>query len=55
MEGKDFKTLVLLLSFVLTALVCCLGCVSLNKACEARGGHFEGYWGGRGMTCVGGE
>lgn len=55
MERADVKTFLILVGFILTSLLCCIGAVGLNKACEARGGHFEGYWGGRGMVCVGGE
>lgn len=55
MEGRDAKAFLLLALVVLTVLACCCGFIGLNRSCEATGGHFEGYWAGRGMVCVGGK
>lgn len=55
MEGRDVKALMFLFAVVLTVLCACLGLGSLSSACDGRGGHFEGYWGGKGMVCVGGD
>lgn len=51
MEGRDVKTLLLLLAMILTCLFGCWAVYGVKRACEAHGGHMETGWGGRGWEC----
>lgn len=55
MDGGVNRAFVFLFLTVLTILCCCLGLTARNKACESQGGHFEVYWAGEIMVCVGEE
>lgn len=51
MEGRDVKTLLLLLAMILTCLFGCWAVYGVKQACELRGGHIVGSGYKQGWEC----